>query len=120
MNILTKLFDTITKEVRLVRCGCSLTVLHHDGEKAHYDFGAGPDENLALATFLCIVDAFQRIGEDIHAHHDACKTSHTKSMKHLERLNIFSCKNQEKFLRTSLAESQVQNSTQVNFNPRYQ
>lgn len=54
-----------------------LTVLHHDGEEAHYDFGAGPDENLPLATLLCIVDAFQRIGEDVHAHHDACKTTHT-------------------------------------------
>lgn len=49
----------------------SLTVLHHDGEKAHYDLGAGPDENLTLATLLSIVDAFQRVGEDVHAHHDA-------------------------------------------------
>lgn len=55
-----------------------LTVLHHDGEEAHYDFGAGPDENLALATFLRVVDAFKRIGEDVHAHHDACKTPHTQ------------------------------------------
>lgn len=55
-------------------CRCSLTVLHHDSKEAHYDFGAGPDENLALAAFLRIVDAFERVGEDVHAHHDACNT----------------------------------------------
>lgn len=59
---------------KLRGCRRSLTVLHHDGEEAHYDFGAGPDEDLPLAAFLRIVDAFQRVGEDVHAHHDACKT----------------------------------------------
>lgn len=47
-------------------------MLHHDGEEAHYDFGAGSDENLAFPTFLGIVDAFQRICEYVHTHHDAC------------------------------------------------
>lgn len=66
----------IVKERQSNGSCCSLTVLHHDGEEAHNDFGAGPDENLALAAFLRIVDAFQRIGKDVHAHHDACKTPH--------------------------------------------
>lgn len=48
-----------------------LTMLHHHSKKAHYNFRAGPDENLAFPTFLGIVDAFQRISENVHAHHDA-------------------------------------------------
>lgn len=48
-------------------------MLHHHSKKAHYDFGAGPDENLAFSTFLSIVDAFKRICENVHAHHDACR-----------------------------------------------
>jgi len=47
-------------------------MLHHHSKKAHYNFRAGPDENLAFPTFLSIVDAFQRISENVHAHHDAC------------------------------------------------
>lgn len=47
-------------------------MLHHDGEEAHYDFRTGSDENLAFPTFLSIVDAFQRIRENVHTHHDAC------------------------------------------------
>lgn len=68
----------VVKDREMRECR-SLTVLHHDGEEAHYDFGAGPDENLPLATFLRIVDGFQCIGEDVHAHHDACKTPHTQT-----------------------------------------
>lgn len=50
-----------------------LTVLHHDGQEAHNDLGAGSDEDLAFPTLLSIVDAFQSICENVHAHHDACK-----------------------------------------------
>lgn len=49
------------------------TVLHHDGQEAHNDLGAGSDEDLAFPTLLSIVDAFQGICENVHAHHDACK-----------------------------------------------
>lgn len=48
-------------------------MLHHDGQEADDDLGAGPDQDLALAAFLRIVDAFQRVGEDVHAHHGACR-----------------------------------------------
>lgn len=50
----------------------NVTMLHHHSQKAHYDFRAGPEENLAFSTFLSIIDAFQRISENVHAHHDAC------------------------------------------------
>lgn len=49
------------------------TVLHHDGQEAHNDLGAGSKEDLAFPTLLSIVDAFQGICENVHAHHDACK-----------------------------------------------
>lgn len=48
-------------------------MLHHDGKEAHNNLGARPDEDLAFSTLLGIVDAFQGIGENVHAHHDACK-----------------------------------------------
>ena len=38
-------------------------LLHHT-EELDNDFGAGPDENLALSCFLGIVDGVQRIVED--------------------------------------------------------
>lgn len=50
----------------------TLTVLHHDGEEAHNNLGAGPDEDLAFPTLLSVVDAFQGICQNVHAHHDAC------------------------------------------------
>lgn len=50
-----------------------LTVLHHDSQEAHNDLGAGSDEDLAFPTLLSIVDAFQGICENVHAHHDACR-----------------------------------------------
>lgn len=46
-------------------------MFHHDCQKFDDDLGAGPDENLALAAFLSIVDALQGIGQDIHTHHFA-------------------------------------------------
>lgn len=49
-----------------------LTVLHHDGQEAHNDLWTRPDEDLAFPTLLSIVDAFKRIRENVHAHHDAC------------------------------------------------
>ena len=48
-----------------------LTMLHHHGQKTHDDLRARPDQNLAFPTLLCIVDAFQRVRENVHAHHDA-------------------------------------------------
>lgn len=56
--------------------GQLLTVLHHDSEEAHNNLGAGPDQDLAFPTLLSIVDAFKSICENVHAHHDACKTRH--------------------------------------------
>lgn len=50
-----------------------LTVLHHHGQEADDHFGARPDEHLAFPTFLCIVDAFESIGQNVHPHHGACR-----------------------------------------------
>lgn len=48
-------------------------MLHHDGEEADDHLGARPDEHLALAALLCIVDAFESIGQNVHPHHGACR-----------------------------------------------
>lgn len=67
-------------------------MLHHHSKKAHYNFRAGPDENLAFPTFLSIVDAFQRISENVHAHHDACgdkKKCHLSDIQSIYPLNSF-------------------------------
>lgn len=61
-----------------------LTVLHHDSEEAHNNLGAGPDQDLAFPTLLSIVDAFKSICENVHAHHDACKTRHVQASQHRE------------------------------------
>lgn len=66
-------FRPIREEGNLQKEFDTLTVLHHDGEEADYDFGAGSDEDLPLPPFLGIVDAFQGIGEHVHPHHGACK-----------------------------------------------
>lgn len=52
--------------------GLGLTVLHHHGQEADDHLGARPDEHLALATLLGIVDAFESIGQNVHPHHGAC------------------------------------------------
>ena len=56
----------------MVHVWCRLTVLHHDCQETHNDLRARPDEDLAFPTLLGIVDAFERIRENVHAHHDAC------------------------------------------------
>lgn len=62
----------------------TLTVLHHDGQEAHNNLGAGPDEDLTFPTLLSIVDAFESICENVHAHHDACGHTHKKRLLALD------------------------------------
>lgn len=47
----------------------NVTMFHHDSQKFDDDFGAWAQQNLAFATFLSVVDAFQGIGQNIHSHH---------------------------------------------------
>lgn len=63
-------------------------MLHHDGQEAHNDLGAGSDEDLAFPTLLSIVDAFQGICENVHAHHDACKERNQSSIGGLARWEL--------------------------------
>merc|ERR1719334_273803 len=46
-----------------------VAVLHHDGEEAHDDLAARPDQHLALAAFFGVVDAAQGISEYVHVNH---------------------------------------------------
>lgn len=44
-------------------------MFHHDRQKFDNHFGARPDENLSFASLLSVVDAFQGIGQNVHAYH---------------------------------------------------
>lgn len=50
-----------------------VTVLLHHLEKLHNHLGGRSDENLATASLLSVVDIFQGISENTHAHHLDCK-----------------------------------------------
>ena len=45
------------------------TVFHHDSEKFDDYFRARSDENLSLATLLCVVDRLQSVVQHVHSHH---------------------------------------------------
>lgn len=55
--------------------GSGLTVLHHHSEELDDDFGARPDDHLALVALLRVVDRLERVGEYVHVHHGGCSTS---------------------------------------------
>ena len=44
-----------------------VTMLHHHRQELDDDFGVGANEDLPLASLLRVVDAFERIGQYIHA-----------------------------------------------------
>ncbi len=48
-----------------------VAVLHHDGEKSYNHLRRRPQENLALAALLCVIDGFEGRGQGVHQHHDA-------------------------------------------------
>lgn len=87
---------TSTSPSSICPAGQLLTVLHHDSEEAHNNLGAGPDQDLAFPTLLSIVDAFESICENVHAHHDACKTRHVSASKHQEEDETRATRNQER------------------------
>lgn len=47
----------------------NVAVLHHHRQELDDDLGAGPQQHLALAALLRIVDALEGIGQNIHANH---------------------------------------------------
>merc|ERR1711982_232176 len=49
-----------------------VSVLHHHRQEFNDDFGVGADEDLPLASLLCVVDALEGIGQYIHANHFCC------------------------------------------------
>lgn len=46
-----------------------VAVLHHHRQELDDDLGARAQQHLALAALLRIVDALERIGQNIHANH---------------------------------------------------
>ena len=47
----------------------NVTMLDHNIEEFHDHLRRGPDQNLALASLLGVVDRFQGISQDVHTHH---------------------------------------------------
>ena len=48
-----------------------VSVLHHDGQEPDDDLGAGSDEDLPLASLLCIVYTLQAVSQGVHTNHPA-------------------------------------------------
>ena len=46
-----------------------VAVLHHDGEEADDDGGAGTEADLPLATLLGVVNALKSVGQTVHQNH---------------------------------------------------
>lgn len=63
-------------------------MFHHDRQKLHDNFGARPDEDLAFASLFCVVDAFQGIGQNVHAHHFDIKSHLNKEENRLKLVVI--------------------------------
>ena len=47
-----------------------LTMFHHHSEKFDDHFRAWSNDHLTFVTFLSVVNRFERIGKDVHVHHD--------------------------------------------------
>lgn len=51
-----------------------ITLLHHDGKELDDDIGARPNEDLALAALLCVVDRVEGRSQHVGTYHfDDCK-----------------------------------------------
>jgi hypothetical protein len=66
-------------------------MLHHHRQKADNDFGAWPNEDLAFASLLSIVDALESICQDVHAHHDGCSGNTRPVMVNIDKTQSFHC-----------------------------
>merc|ERR1719370_1608768 len=58
-----------------------VSVLHHDGQEADDDAGAGTEGDLALAALFSVIDTLQGVGQTVHQHHDVgfmCMPFHRK------------------------------------------
>ena len=56
-------------DIYLTESKVKLTMFHHHRQESDDDLRARSDENLTLGPFLCIANAFQRIGEYVHTNH---------------------------------------------------